>query len=139
MKKSEKYIDHIVSELKHGRLIPFIGSGVSYNAIQKDWKSLAAALSEDLGQNFNKYDPITIAQFYTNTKDERRLYERVRKELTPNPDKELDLEIQKQIAKWPTKTIITTNFENFLEKAYKKIGKNPNVNSFKQYKRLEYF
>lgn len=114
----------IIEHIKKGNLVPFIGAGSTMDAtpVAIDWTTLGNRLVENLDLEKGNHDPIDILQYYDDEHGTSDLRDQVKKYLTPKKDRKLKLIIQKQVCQWPIDTIITTNYDNFLEKACDEIG-----------------
>ena len=129
MQNFDTHVNQIVDFVREGKIIPFIGAGASINATKAsvDWNTLANRLAEKLDLTKNDHDPIDVIQYYEDQKGESALRQQVKKYLTPKKDRKLDLVLQEQLCSWPIDTIITTNYDDFLERACNKAGIEPDV------------
>ena len=112
-------LDEIANLLLRGEMVPFVGAGVSKNTGAMTLDVLTQKLASDLGENTNT-DPLFITQFFKNRRGRDKLEEKIKQYIKP-AKKSSDLSIQEQICNWPTNTIITTNFDNYLEEACRRI------------------
>lgn len=115
----EAKVGQVIEFLRKGRLVPFVGAGMSINTGSPSWRELVKELASELG--CNEYDePADIAQYYDNLLGRKALEERVKERLLP--PRPWDLEIQSHICRWPLDLIITTNFDPFLEESCRQLG-----------------
>jgi len=111
----------LISDIAHGRCLPFIGAGFSKNAFlpvgykMPDWAELTAALAKDAGTPRGATAPV-VAQRYQQRFGRVQLVEAVREAL--HPDKATPGKSHRSFAQLPFDTIYTTNFDLLLEEAY---------------------
>lgn len=112
-------ISHIIKlhkAYKQGRLVVFVGAGVSANSGVPTWESLIDALRDDLPNNF-KYekDDLKVAQIYKDSHGQKNYIEKVRDVLKDgrtsyNP-------IHQAILDLNPIHIITTNYDDLIEQS----------------------
>ena len=101
---------------KQGRLVVFVGAGVSANSGVPTWGKLIKALKNDLPNNFeNEKDDLKVAQIYKDSHGYKNYFEKVRDILkdgraTYNP-------IHQSILELNPIHIITTNYDDLIEQA----------------------
>lgn len=101
---------------KQGRLVIFVGAGVSANSGVPTWGKLIKALKNDLPNNFeNEKDDLKVAQIYKDSHGYKNYFEKVRDILkdgraTYNP-------IHQSILELNPVHIITTNYDDLIEQA----------------------
>jgi len=101
---------------KQGRLVVFVGAGVSANSGVPTWGKLIKALKDDLPDNFEaEKDDLKVAQIYKDSHGYKNYVEKVRDVLkdgraTYNPIHQAILELN------PIH-IITTNYDDLIEQA----------------------
>ncbi|MEP0369257.1 MAG: SIR2 family protein [Cyclobacteriaceae bacterium] len=109
-------IEVIKQASESGKLVLFVGAGVSQNSNIPSWGELIKALKSDLtGIGEKEYSAPIVAQMYFNQFKSKVYLDKVKKALNlkgakPNPIHDLLLELK------PTH-ILTTNFDNLLETA----------------------
>jgi len=111
----------LVSDIDHGRCLPFIGAGFSKNAAlppklsMPDWSELTGILARDAGTPPDTH-PTIVAQRYEQRFGRVQLIETVREAL--HPDKARPGKAHRSFVRLPLDTIYTTNFDLLLEDAY---------------------
>lgn len=124
-----EHIKEIKEASKNGKLTFFVGAGVSKLSKYPDWKGLTNKFSKKLGlpiKGKNSYytneEYLSIPQkyYYSINKDDDKYYELIegqlnRKDIKPNIIHDLILKLKPA-------NIITTNFDNLIEKAVSKQG-----------------
>lgn len=99
-----------------GKLVVFVGAGVSANSGVPTWKNLTDAFKQELPDDIQKEtDVLKVAQIYKNTRDKKDYYTKIRKVLRDgnvayNP-------IHNAILQLNPAHIITTNYDNLIEQA----------------------
>lgn len=99
-----------------GKLVVFIGAGVSANSGVPTWSNLINALKKELPKSINnETDDLKVAQIYKDTRDSKEYYETIRSILKDgkvayNP-------IHTAILQLNPFQIITTNYDNLIEQA----------------------
>ena len=114
MDLKEKYIKNIVEANNNNNLAIFVGAGISKCAAPKlpDWNKLIEDLKKDLNES-KENDPLKIAQFYWLAFGDVVYYKKLKAYF---PDFIENLETHKLIFEINPHTIITTNWDNILEK-----------------------
>jgi hypothetical protein len=124
VKRINSYIEDINNASKMNKLTIFIGAGVSKISKYPDWKELIDSFSEELGlevkNQYSTEELLSIPQkyYYSINTDDNKYYELL--------DSKLDIEninsnyIHDLILMMKPSKIITTNFDNLIEKAISK-------------------
>lgn len=124
-----EYIRNIKIASKNGKLTFFVGAGLSKLSDYPDWKELTNKFSEKLGlpikdenSNYSNEEYLSIPQkyYYSIDKDENVYYELLEEQLNRDdikPNLIHDLVLMLKPA-----NIITTNFDDLIEKAVSKQG-----------------
>lgn len=104
------------------KLVVFAGAGISKDSGIPLWGETKKQIIEVLGQgNYDNIDPVVIAQYLLNARGHKEYNEKIREilgyynNLEPNPIHDTIINLQPQ-------HIITTNFDNLLEKS---MSRNP--------------
>jgi hypothetical protein len=111
----------LISDIAHGRCLPFIGAGFSKNALlpagysMPDWAELTATLARDAGTPAGTAAPV-VAQRYEQRFGRVQLVEAIREAL--HPDKARPGKSHRGLVHLPFDTVYTTNFDLLLEDAY---------------------
>lgn len=116
------HILHIHEASKQGRLVVFVGAGVSNNSGVPTWSKLIQEMKNDCGANQEK-DELKIAQLYKDARGEKEYMDKVKEVLKYN--KVIPNDIHKAILDLNPCHIITTNYDNLLEQEIE--------NEFKQF------
>ncbi len=112
-------IKHIQSASKAGRLVLFVGAGVSVNSGVPAWRGLIDAMKEELPDSVkNEVDDLKVAQMYRDSRGYKEYMDKVKDTLKynqtiPNP-------IHKAILDLLPVHLITTNYDDLLEQEIKK-------------------
>ncbi len=109
-----KNVETIKKASDSGKLILFVGAGVSKNSGIPDWNELTKSLKEDIDVG-EESDPLKVAQIYKIEHGPNQFVQKVKSSLSLesarlNP-------IHKLIFELNPAHILTTNFDNLLEKA----------------------
>ncbi len=127
-----KSIENIQKAIENNKLIIFVGAGVSRNSGIPTWAELIRELAKDLGirakgkdsegnEVFGNDEFLKIPQYYYNERKEKEYYDKIKevldKDFQPN-------EIHKIIFELNPTHIITTNYDNLLEKQARQIQTN---------------
>jgi len=132
-------IEPLAQQLARGQVIPFIGAGVSMSlglpSYETFIRELGGAVGYD-GEIFEQLgDYLTLAEFYDQRKGGlhelrgalKDQWQKSQKEIVASP-------VHRAIVELGCKLIYTTNFDDFLEKAHKGLGRRyralRNVNDF---------
>ncbi len=121
-----KSIINIQKAKENRKLVIFVGAGVSRNSGISTWADLVKQLARDLGINpkahdadgFSYYggdDYLKIPQYYFNEREDREYMDRIREILDQNVPPN---EIHDLIFDFNPVHIITTNYDNLIEKQY---------------------
>lgn len=107
-------ISKISDAIKLNNLVVFVGSGISANSGIPDWNSLVDIMKKSLNNIDHNIEPLKVAQLYKLATKKKEYIENIRKFLkydtaTPNP-------LHKKIFDLNPFHIVTTNFDNLLEK-----------------------
>lgn len=122
------FINDYVEKLRQGTATIFLGAGMSKAAGFVDWKGLLRDLATELGLNIeDESDLISVAQFHKNKNNNRnKIDEKIVNEFT---DSDVETDNHRIIARLPFNTIWTTNYDDLIEDAHKKIYKKVDVKS----------
>ncbi len=118
MKFDSKYIQNIISANNDNSLAIFVGAGISKSSDTKSfklpiWDDLIADLKNDLREN-SENDYLKIAQLYYLAFGEHTYYKKLKEYF---PDYIIPSKIHKLIFEINPHVIITTNWDNILERA----------------------
>ena len=113
---------HIQEASKQGRLVVFVGAGVSANSGVPLWSTLINEMKNECNLS-NEADYLKIAQLYKDARGEKEFMDKVKGVLKYN--KVIPNDIHKDILALNPCHIITTNYDNLLEQEIQ--------NEFKQY------
>lgn len=97
---------------QQGRLVFFVGAGVSNNSGVPTWSALINEMKHDCGAE-NETDDLKIAQLYKDARGEKEYMDKVKEVLLYN--KVLPNKIHEKILELCPCHIITTNYDNLLE------------------------
>jgi len=103
---------HIKEASKQGRLVVFVGAGVSNNSGVPTWSKLISAMKDGCGAE-SETDDLKIAQLYKDARGEKEYMDKVKEVLMHN--KVAPNVIHESILKLKPCHIITTNYDNLLE------------------------
>jgi len=106
------HILHIQKASRQGRLVVFVGAGVSKNSGVPTWSTLIQEMKNECGLNLET-DELKIAQLYKDARGEKEYMDKVKEVLQYN--KVVPNEIHKAILDLKPCHIITTNYDNLLE------------------------
>lgn len=112
-------ISELVQEIGRGDCVLFIGAGLLTDAGLPSWKKLLSPLCKEIGCSPD-IDPLKIAQVFEFRKSRRILIDNIL-ERTDTTGKEVP-ENLKKLAKLGINTWVTTNYDNFIEKALEREG-----------------
>lgn len=113
------HIQHIQDASKQGRLVIFVGAGVSANSGVPMWKELIDEFKKELPEELNKEtDYLKIAELYKSSRGHKEYMDKVKSVLKyrstlPNP-------IHKAILDLKPCHIITTNYDDLIEQTVEK-------------------
>lgn len=103
---------HINEAIKQGRLVVFVGAGVSTNSGVPVWSHLIDDMKAECNLT-NEKDELKIAQLYKDARGEKEYMDKVKEVLKHN--KTIPNEIHRDILALKPCHIITTNYDNLLE------------------------
>jgi len=126
---SDDDLDLIVERIQEERCVPFLGAGVSLG-FNGPGLPTAAKLAESLAQSCgypgpDRKDLFRVAQYYELVKDRASLQRRIRIELQV-PDVRPG-RVHEIIASLPVRYVLTTNFDDLMERAFKNHQKAPEM------------
>lgn len=113
---------HIQEASKQGRLVVFVGAGVSNNSGVPTWSKLICEMKDECGAD-QETDDLKISQLYKDARGEKEYMDKVKEILKFN--KVIPNDIHKAILDLNPCHIITTNYDNLLEQEIE--------NEFKQF------
>ena len=118
----EIFIKDFIKDLNEGTASIFAGAGLSVPAGYVNWSELMTEIAQDLGLDINnEKDLISLAQFHVNENQTRsKLNRKILEEFTEDAQ---ETENHKIIARLPLSSIWTTNYDELLEKAFRKENK----------------
>ena len=99
---------HIKEASKQGRLVIFVGAGVSNNSGVPTWGKLISEMKDGCGAN-NETDDLKIAQLYKDARGDKEYMDKVKEVIMHN--KVAPNVIHESILKLKPCHIITTNYE----------------------------
>lgn len=103
---------HINEASKQGRLVVFVGAGVSANSGVPVWSNLIDEMKKECNLTSEK-DDLKVAQLYKDARGDKEYLDKVKDVLKHN--KTIPNEIHKDILALKPCHIITTNYDNLLE------------------------
>lgn len=112
--------DIIIEAMREKQLVLFIGSGVSANSGMPLWSEVIQEIIKRLPPNLEE-DYLKIPQYYYNSRGKKEYKQLMRKIFRYEEPLETN-EIHKKIIQFGVDTVITTNYDNLLEKAYEENG-----------------
>lgn len=121
-----KSILNIQKAIEHNKLVVFVGAGVSKNSGIPLWRELVQELAQELGlKSVANYsdgsdfwggdDYLKIPQYYFNEREEKEYLDKIKEVLNRDV---LPNEIHDIIFDLNPAHIVTTNYDNLLEKEY---------------------
>ena len=125
-------IKNIQKAIENNKLVIFVGAGVSRNSGIPTWPELIKELAKDLGIRakgkdsegndvFGNDEFLKIPQYYYNERNEKEYYDKIKEVLDKDSQPN---EIHKIIFELNPTHIITTNYDNLLEKQARQIQTN---------------
>ena len=118
--KYAKEIEVLAEELRDGKLIIFVGAGVSMNSKLPSWNELIRDYAEKLGmikeneqRSFNGEETLEIPEIYYDKFGKIKYYEILEKRF--NARKYSPNSIHKTLKKMNLNYIITTNYDKLIE------------------------
>lgn len=129
---ADEDIDLIVERIHEERCVPFLGAGVSLG-FNGAGLPTASGLAQSLANGCNypgadKTDLFRIAQYYELVKDRTSLHRRIRTALQVpgvGPGR-----VHQVIASLPVRYVLTTNFDDLMERAFRDAQKVPEVRMY---------
>lgn len=120
--------DTLVDELKKQTLVPFLGAGASLRFDGATGLPTGGSLAEMLAEECkypgkDKFDLLRVAQYYAFRRGEMRLRSSLHEKLSLKEVK--PGQVHNTIASWPVNVVLTTNFDNLMERAFSKRDKDP--------------
>ena len=107
-------IRHIKEASNQGRLVVFVGAGVSKNSGVPLWSELISAMKEEMPKSISgETDYLKVAQVYKDSRDHKEYMDLVKKVLKHN--KVIPNDIHKAILALKPCHIVTTNYDDLLE------------------------
>lgn len=107
-------IKRIQNASRNGRLVLFVGAGVSKNSGVPMWSELIEKMKEELPESIkNEKDDLKIAQLYKDSRGEKEFLEMVAESLCHN--KVIPNAIHKELLALSPVHIITTNYDDLIE------------------------
>lgn len=121
LKKQYKEAKHIINQAQYdGQLVLFIGAGASVSAGMPSWGQAVMRIADRLGiDKITSEDYLRIPQYYYNARGKKEYTQLMqdvflyRRYISSQP-------VHDQIIRFNTQTIITTNYDNLIEKAAEK-------------------
>jgi hypothetical protein len=126
---SDEDWDLIIERIQEERCVPFLGAGVSLGFTGAGLPT-AAKLAESLAQycgytSPDRKDLFRVAQYYELVKDRASLQRRIRMELQVSDIR--PGRVHEVIAGLPVRYVLTTNFDDLMERAFRNQKKAPEV------------
>jgi hypothetical protein len=120
----------ILRRIRSEKCVPFLGAGASLGNLAQPGLPTARRLAQTLAEECNypgtdRTDFLRVAQYYTMAYDAHELRDSIRRQLRVR-----DLRpglVHKTIAALPVPYVLTTNFDNLMERAFEEAGKSPQV------------
>jgi hypothetical protein len=123
---------HILNRVRGNLCVPFLGAGASLSHGQEQGLPTGATLSKELakecgfpGDEQDQKDLLRVAQYYAFQIDPYALYTSVSKKLATANLKPGFL--HRTFASMPFSSVLTTNFDDLMERAFRDAGKQPKV------------
>lgn len=110
----------LIKEIADGNCAVFVGAGLSMGGGLPGWEELIASLRETLGCQQGT-DPLIVAQVYQAKYGRRALVEHIISKTDTTKRKPTDCHLR--LALLPIQTWITTNYDDFIERTLKLVGK----------------
>ena len=123
----------IVRRILNERCVPFLGAGASLGRGDAPCMPTASQLAEELAKEcdypgIDKSDLFRIAQYYRMVEDAYELRNSICKKLrVRNVRPAL---VHQMLAGLPFRYVLTTNFDNLMERAFEEAGKNPHTAAY---------
>jgi len=118
----------LLFNLKKQKLVPFLGAGAALGFDGSPGlpgsSKLAEALAQECGYpGSDTKDLLRVTQYYALKFGELRLRESICEKLSPAEMR--PGEVHQILASWPIKVVLTTNYDNLMERAFSKKDKDP--------------
>ncbi|MFZ5902752.1 MAG: SIR2 family protein [Chloroflexota bacterium] len=122
--------EELIENLRSNDTVLFIGAGISITAGLPSWSDLFQPLAKSIGypwpsSNLTTDHLLTVAQYYENRNGRHALVRYLMNNLD-TAGKKLS-EIHFLITQLPVKITFTTNYDDFIEKAYRETGQRTTV------------
>ena len=116
--------------IRNEKCVPFLGAGASLGTADHPGLPTAAVLAEDLARICNypgpdKSDLLRIGQYFSLVKDPRDLQDMIVSKLRQR--KVVPSVVHETLANLPLPLVLTTNFDELMEQAFKDAGKAPTL------------
>lgn len=113
----------LVEQLQRGNVVLFVGAGLSIGAGLPGWGALVRPLAERIG--YSGDDLLKAAQYYENRNGRHALITYLRDQLDTTAVE--STENHDLLARLPANIVFTTNFDDLLERAYRKAERQVNL------------
>src|SRR5687768_10937637 len=131
---SDREWKNMIDRIKTDRCVPFLGAGASLGFDGNPGLPSGSQLAERLAEECNypgpdRHDLLRVAQFYQMTFDPHAMRTAIAKQLSVagvQPGL-----VHRVIAKLPFRHVLTTNFDDLMERAFRDAGKQPQVAWYK--------
>ena len=127
----ENHINVIAKLIKEGKLMLFVGAGISNSVSLPTWSDLIEQLGNELGYDteiFECYgDYLLLAEYYKLCKGDTNLFNKLKEHLNVSDDKIKNSTIYQLIKKLNVPVIYTTNYDDTIERYYKMQSEALNV------------
>lgn len=98
------------------KLVVFVGAGVSIESGMPSWRDSIQSIVEKLGVSNNEVDYLKVPQFYYKSRGKKEYVELMREIFKYDENLEIS-DTHRNIIKLNAHTVITTNYDNLIEKA----------------------
>lgn len=115
----------VAEALHRGDAVLFPCNGLSMSVGGPSWEQLVAPLKSELNPPTTESDPRLVAQFYRNQYGDNQFFTRIRENL--HHEKLRPGAAHIALAELPVNIILTTNFDDLLERALREAGKKVHV------------
>ncbi|MCI5150410.1 MAG: hypothetical protein D3916_13665, partial [Candidatus Electrothrix sp. MAN1_4] len=116
----------LINNFKKNNVILFVGAGISINSGLPSWRYLLELLGKrflsDTDERYDFYnscDLLEKSQYLYDISDRISVLNEI-KDIFSSTENNLNLDIQDKISSLPINTIITTNWDNLIEKSFEK-------------------
>ncbi len=125
----------LLHNLKRGKLVPFLGAGASLGGNGYAGLPSGSKLSQELAgecayPGSDAKDLLRVAQYYAIKLGELPLRETINERLSH--DEVQPGEVHHLLAGWPLEVVLTTNYDNLMERAFVMKGKDPAKSVYKR-------